>query len=148
MGASDCLEAVRSAMKALKFVLIVKVVFTALFWSLPLLLFPERAAELLLIPVPQPILFAHLLGAAFLALLVGYVLGLINLSHNKRADDVVWVGVVSNGSAFLLLLMFAGQWSKWGTRAGAFLGFSTAATLLITLGLLRFGVASKDSTQR
>ena len=128
-------------MNALKIILVIKIVFTAIFWSLPLLFFPKRAAELLRMPVPQPILFAHLLGAAFLALLVGYVLGLLDLSHNKGAGNIVWVGIVSNGSAFLLLLIFAGQWSKWGTRAAAFLWVSTAATLLITLGLVVFGVA-------
>lgn len=135
-------------MNALKIILIVKVVFTAVCWSLPLLFFPERAAELLRISVPQPILFAHLLGAAFLALLVGYVLGLRDLYRNKEAGNVVRVGIVSNGSAFLLLLMFAGQWSKWGTRAAAFLGFSTAATLLITLGLAKFGLTPRDSTRK
>lgn len=130
-------------MSPLKIILIVKIVFTAIFWSLPLLLFPKRAANLLGMPAPQPVLFAHLLGAAFLALLAGYTLGLLDLSQNKGADNTVWVGIISNGSAFLLLLMFAGQWSKWGTRAAVYLWVSTAVTLLITLGLVVFGVVYK-----
>lgn len=128
-------------MNPLKVVLTVKVVFTVLFWALPLLLFPKRAARLLGMPEPQPVLFSHLLGAAFLALTAGYVFGLLNLEQDKAASDVVWVGIISNGLAFIILLMFAGQWSKWGTRAALFLWVSTAMTLLITLGLIVFGVA-------
>jgi hypothetical protein len=130
-------------MNPLKVVLTIKVVFTALFWSLPLLLFPKQAAGFLGIPVPQPILFAHLLGAAFLALLVGYVLGLLDLARGKGARNAVWVGIVSNGVAFLLLSVFAGQWNEWGTCAAIYLWGSTAMTLLITLGLIVFGVVYK-----
>jgi len=127
-------------MNPLKLILTIKVVFTAVFWSLPLLFFPKRAAKLLGMPVPQPILFAHLLGAAFLALLVGYILGLLDLSHGRGVSNTVWVGVVSNGLAFLILLIFAEQWNRWGTRAVIYMWGSTAMTLLITLGLVVFGV--------
>jgi hypothetical protein len=127
-------------MSALKFILIVKIVFTAFFWSLPLLFFPKRAAKLLHMPVPRPILFAHLLGAAFFALLVGYVLGLLDLCHGKGAGNTVLVGIVSNGSACLLLLIFARRWSKWRRGAAIYLWVSTAVTLFITLGLVVFGV--------
>lgn len=123
-------------MSPLKIILTIKIIYTAIFWSLPLLFFPKRAARLLAISAPQPILFAHLLGAAFLALLVGYVLGLLDLANGKEVVNTVWVGIVSNGVAFLLLLIFAGQWNKWGTRAAIYMWSSTAVTLLITLGLI------------
>jgi hypothetical protein len=127
-------------MNPLKIILTIKIIFTAVFWSLPLLFFPKHAARLLRIPVPQPILFAHLLGAAFLALLAGYIMGLLDLDRGKDVSNTVWVGIVSNGLAFLILLIFAGQWSKWDTRAAVYMWGSTAMTLLITLGLIVFGV--------
>ena len=126
-------------MSPLKIVLTIKIIYTAAFWSLPLLVCPRRAAKLLGIPAPQPILFAHLLGAAFLALLVGYVLGLRDLANGKEAGNTVWVGIVSNGVAFALLLIFAGQWRRWGARGAIYMWSSTAVTLLITLGLIVFG---------
>jgi hypothetical protein len=127
-------------MNPLKIVLAVKVVFTALCWSLPLLLFPEYAASGLGIPAPQPVLFLHLLGAAFLALLTGYLLGLLDLHHGRDVSHTVWVGIISNGSAFLILLIFAGEWSGWGTKASTYMAGSMVMTLLITLGLIVFGV--------
>jgi|SRR5215213_10693419 len=126
-------------MNPLKIILMIKVIFT-IFWALPLLFFPKHAARLLCIPVPQPILFAHLLGAAFLALLVGYILGLLELNHGRDVSNTVWVGIISNGLAFLILLIFAGQWKRWGIRAEIYMWSSTAVTLLITLGLIVFGV--------
>jgi riboflavin transporter FmnP len=126
-------------MNPLKIILTIKVIFT-IFWALPLLFFPKHAARLLGIPVPQPILFAHLLGAAFLALLAGYILGLLELKHGKDISNTVWVGIISNGLAFLILLIFAGQWKRWGTGAEIYMWSSTTMTLLITLGLIVFGV--------
>jgi hypothetical protein len=130
-------------MNPLRIILTIKVVFTAIFWALPLLFFPKHAARLLGIPAPQPILFAHLLGAAFLALLAGYILGLLDLNQGKDVSNTVWVGIISNGSAFLILLMFARQWRRWGTRAEIYMWSSTAMTLSITLGLIVFGVGYK-----
>src|SRR5215218_2871717 len=127
-------------MNPLKLVLTIKIIFTAIFWALPLLLIPKQAARLLRIPVPQPILFAHFLGSAFLALLAGYILGLLELNHGKDVSNTVWVGIISNGSAFLILLLFAGQWKRWGTKAKIYMWGSTIMTLLITLGLIVFGV--------
>ena len=127
-------------MNPLKIILTAKIIFTALLWALPLLFIPKHAARFLGIPVPQPILFAHLLGSAFLALLAGYILGLLELNHGKDVSNTVWVGIISNGSAFLILLLFAGQWKRWGTKAKIYMWGSTIMTLLITLGLIVFGV--------
>ena len=135
-------------MNPLKIVLTVKVIFTALFWSLPLLLFPGYAASLLGIPAPRPVLFLHLLGAAFLALLAGYLLGLLDLHHGREVRHTVWVGIISNGSAFLILLMFAEEWSGWGTRASIYMAGSMVMTLLITLGLIVFGVMQNKTARR
>ena len=134
-------------MNPLKLILTIKIIFTAIFWALPLLFFPKHAARLLGIPVPMPILFAHLLGAAFVALLAGYIFGLVELNHGKDVSNTVWVGIVSNGLAFLILVTFAGQWTTWGTRAEIYMWGSTTMTLLITLGLILFGVVHNQSIQ-
>lgn len=128
-------------MKWLQRVLLVKIVFTAVFWCAPLLFFPEAAARWLGIPAPRPALFARLLGAAFGALLVGYVNGLRDSRRGLDVKRVVLVGAVSNGLAFLLLLLFAGEWRQWGgALAQAYLWASTVVTFAITLGLVFFGL--------
>lgn len=137
-----------SRMSPLKAVLTVKIIFTAFFWSLPLLLAPRHATGLLGIPLSQPVLFLRLLGAAFLALLAGYVLGLLDLHHGREARNTVWVGIISNGSAFLILVVSRAEWGGWGPRASVFMWGSAVVTLLITLGLIVFGVVYKRATRR
>jgi hypothetical protein len=127
-------------MKPLEIVLMGKIIFTLFLWALPPLLFPKYATRLLGIPPSQPILFLRLLGAAYLALAVGYTLGLIDLYHGKEAQNTVWVGILSNGLAFIILLVYRSEWKRWGTRASVYMYSSTIATLLITLGLIVFGV--------
>jgi hypothetical protein len=110
-----------------------KIIYTAIFWCIPLLFFPASAASWLGIPEPQPILFAHLLGAAFGALLVGYAYGLLDSLRGLNIRNVMMVGIVSNGTAFLLLLLFVGDWRHWGgARAQIYMWASTAMTFSIT----------------
>lgn len=139
-------------MNPLEIVLIIKIVFTAFCWALPLLFFPGYAADRLGIqlsqPVSQPILFLRLLGAAFLALLSGYILGLCDLHYGKNALNTIWVGIISNGVAFIVLLVFKAEWIGWGTRARFYMYGSSIMTLLITLGLIVFGVMRIGSAQR
>ena len=56
------------------------------------------------IPAPQPILFIRLLGAAYLALIVGYIFGFNDLNQGKNIQDVIWVAIISNGMASIILL--------------------------------------------
>jgi hypothetical protein len=122
-------------MNPLKIILIIKIIFTDFFWSLPLLFFPRYAARILGIRLAQPI-FLHLLGGAFFALLSGYILGLRDLHYGKDAHNTVWVGIISNGVAFIILLVFRAEWCGWGSGAMVYMGGSAIMTLLITLGLI------------
>jgi hypothetical protein len=98
--------------------------------------------------VSQPILFLRLLGAAFFALLSGYILGLRDLHYGRDAHNTVWVGIISNGVAFVVLLAFKSEWSGWDTRARLYMYGSSIMTLLITLGLIVFGVVRNGTAQR
>src|SRR5688500_14724838 len=99
----------------------VKIAFTLLAWCLPLLTFPPAWFERFGMPAPQPLVLARLLGAAFLALLVDYLFGLRALRHGRSVRQTVWVGIVSNGSASLILLAsgLTGAWEAWGRWAQA-----------------------------
>jgi hypothetical protein len=128
-------------MSGLQVTLLIKIIYTAVFWSLPLLFFPAYAARRLHIPEPRPVLFAHLLGAAFTALLVGYVYGLRDSLAGQDIRSVVVVGIVSNASAFLLLVLFAREWRQWGgAPARLYMWASTVLTFVITVGLTFFGL--------
>jgi hypothetical protein len=126
----------------LVWVLWVKVLFTLIFWSLPLLAFPTSWFVCMGMPEPRPILFLRLLGAAYLALVVGYISGLCRLGRGDEVQDIVWVGITSNGSAFLILLLFGttGAWKEWGILARSYMWISTLLTASITLGLVVTGL--------
>jgi hypothetical protein len=128
-------------MQSLKLVLKFKIVLTFALWSLPLLLFP--AGWLIAIGFPDPgdsIAFVRLLGAAYLSLGVGYILGYRDLGQQKDIGNTVIVGIVSNGLACVILLIFGilGRWHDWGIWARAFMWGSAIATGLITTGLIIF----------
>jgi hypothetical protein len=128
-------------MQPLKLVLIFKILLTFALWSLPLLLFPT--GWLIAIGFPDPgdsIAFVRLLGAAYLSLGVGYVLGDRDLEKEKDISNVVTVGIVSNGLAGIILLIFGvlGKWQGWGIWAQAFMWGSAIATGLISTGLIVF----------
>jgi hypothetical protein len=119
-------------------VLWIKVLFTLAFWSLPLLAFPASWFVWIGMPEPKPMLFLRLLGAAFLALVVGYISGLLGLSRGDDVRDITWVGITSNGLASLILFFygFTGAWKRWGIVAQVYMWVSALATALITLGLI------------
>ncbi|HEX8130071.1 MAG TPA: hypothetical protein VF527_13290 [Pyrinomonadaceae bacterium] len=122
----------------LKTILKIKIGCTLCFWSLPLLFFNSKVARLLGFPDPQPRIWIHLLGAAYLALLVCYEIGRREHERGKDVRYVIAVGVVSNGLASLILWSFglAQAWLEWGTAAKIYMWASALLTLLITLGLL------------
>jgi hypothetical protein len=130
----------------LALVLSVKVLFTLILWALPLLTFPTSWLVRMGMPEPKPMLFLRLLGAAYLALVVGYISGLRRLGRGDEVQDVVWVGITSNGSAFLILLLFgiAGAWKEWRILARIYMWVSVVATGSITLGLVVAGIFLGD----
>lgn len=123
----------------LRIVLWVKIIVTAVLWCIPLLAFPAKWFDDIGYPgEPNPMLFVRLLGVAYLALGVGYVRGLRELNCGGTAEHAVAVGIVSNGLACLVLLIYLvrGEFTDWGVWARAHIWASIAATGLVTLGLL------------
>jgi len=97
-------------------------------------------------PEPRPIVFVRLLGAAFLALVIGYFLGLRELKQGNSVRNIVWVGIVSNGSASLILFFYGirGAWEAWGSPAQIYMWSSAFATVLIAFGLIIAGLLSSE----
>ena len=128
-------------MNPLSLVLIGKIALTIALCIL-LLLFPTSLLKSLGLKVPEPILFFRLLGIAYAALFVGYVFGLQTSLRGGYPAAIVWVGIVSNGGAFLYLVLNAvsGTWASWGIYARAAMWILLVATGVITAGLITFGV--------
>ena len=119
-----------------------KILCTVVLWALPLSLFPASWFVRMGMPEPRPLLFFRLLGAAYSALVVEYGLGLRRLSQGAAARDTIWVGVASNGSASLILLLcgVAGRWKGWGKWARMYMWGSAIVTASIALGLVVTGL--------
>lgn len=134
-------------MRALSAILIAKIVLTISVWCVPLLLFPANWLAALGFPVPEPLLFLRLLGMAYAALVLGYAFGLRAALRGEYPADVVWVGIVSNGGACLLLAIaaVAGTWSAWGAIAQVSMWASLVGTAAITVGLAWFGPLRRDA---
>ena len=92
-------------------------------------------------------LYGCLLGLAYAALVVCYVFGLQASLRGEYPGDVVWVGIVSNGGAFLYLLFNAvsGTWESWGNYAQEMMWVSLVGTGVISFGLITFGVIGARS---
>lgn len=128
-------------MVTLKYILVIKILFTAFCWAVPALAAPRWVFERLGFPERYPDLFIRLLGAAYLALLVGYLLAVQELCKGIYPAATVWVGIVSNGLACTILAVAAirRSWLTWGLPARALMWASLGMTFLITAGLLWFG---------
>jgi hypothetical protein len=62
-------------------------------------------------------------------------------------NRLTWVfALTSNGSAFLILLLYsiAGTWKEWGILAQIYMWVSVVATASITLGLVVAGLFRGD----
>jgi len=120
-------------------VLAVKIVATLGLWALPALFLPPPWFPVFGIPEPPAaqLVFARLLGAAYVALVAGYSLA---WRAPARHPGMVAVGVVSNGlAAFVILSVGAdggfatwsalGQIYIWGS---ALLAAGLAVALIVT----------------
>jgi hypothetical protein len=129
-----------SVMSCLQITLLLKIIVTLALWAVPLLFAPQWAAMLLGMPEPQPVVLIRLLGAAFIALVVGYARSLIANLRGEEVTDTVIIGIVSNGLACIVILLSASEWQAWaGTLARAFMWTSAATTFLITAALFACG---------
>jgi hypothetical protein len=127
--------------RALSRLLALKIALTLAVWCVPLLLFPPGWLAALGFPLPEPLLFLRLLGMAYLALVLGYAFGLGAARRGTYPAAVVWVGIVSNGGACLLLALaaLAGTWASWGAIAPALMWASLFGTGAIAAGLVWLG---------
>ena len=96
-------------MNALSIVFILKIGLTLLLWCVPLLLLPNSWLQKLGFPVMMPEVYLKLLGWAYLALVIGYCFGLCDTWNGVYPLPIIWVGIVSNGGASLLLLIYGSQ---------------------------------------
>lgn len=128
-------------MRALAIVLLLKVILTLVCWAGPLLLIPGSTLSGLGFPQPEPMLFVRLLGVAYLALLLGYLSGMLRAWRGDYPAGIVWMGIVSNGGACGLLAgaWWRGTWAAWGEAAVWLMQLSVLATAVLTLALLVAG---------
>lgn len=128
-------------MTAITRILAFKIALTVCVWCVPLLLFPGAWLRALGFPTPEPLIFLRLLGMAYTALVVGYVFGFRSARRGVYPAEVVWVGIVSNGGAFVLLLAAAlnRSWGTWGVVAQATMCGSLLGTAAIAASLVQFG---------
>ena len=131
----------------LKNVLVAKIIITISAWALPLLLFPIELLVFLGFPEPQPEIFIRLLGTAYSALVVGYLIGYQKSKSDSYPFEAVWVGIVSNGGATIVLSIaaFYGSWLSWGTFAQFYMWLSLLSVALITAGLIYYGPCRTDN---
>jgi hypothetical protein len=129
-------------MKPLAWIFIVKIVITMLLWCTPFLFLPESTLAGIGIPEPINIVFIRLLAMSYIALVVGYIFGLKSTLSGGYPIEIIWIGIVSNGGACLLLLTygFLNTWSSWGFYMQLAMWFSAIATASITLGLVITGL--------
>ncbi|HEU0297139.1 MAG TPA: hypothetical protein VFR47_30645 [Anaerolineales bacterium] len=105
-----------------------------------MLFFPRTWFHRLGFPVPEPLLFIRLLGAAYLALTVTYSLGLIEIKKGRPATQAVWTGIISNGLACAIVTFYglAGAWSTWSMQGQLIMWSSVILTLFLTILLIPY----------
>lgn len=128
-------------MRALTTVLAAKIVVTLICWVFPLLFFPVEWFLALGFPCPEPLLFLRLLGVSYLSLSLGYAFGLRVTLRGEYPGSTVWVGILSNGGSFAVLLVagLASDWKSWGTAAQAAMWFFLTSVGAITVALVACG---------
>ena len=127
-------------MKSLRNILIFKIVVTIVVWCIPLIMFPESFFVRFGIPISGTLLFFRLLGVAYLALVIGYILGLIEIHRDKKPFQAIWLGISSNGLACAVLLYYGltGEWSTWQIPSQFLLWASAFVTGGLTILLFRY----------
>ncbi|KAL9647009.1 hypothetical protein ABK040_013863 [Willaertia magna] len=126
----------------LAIVLSFKILVTTAAWVIPLVFFPEKLLAKLQFEL-KPLMYGRLLGVAYSSLLVGYGHGLYSvLAENTYPRHIVWMGLVSNGGAFTVLLSEILNKMSSGKKPKVVEVASTIAVGLISLGLLIFGPLS------
>lgn len=122
----------KSKQSLLIYILYIKITLTISLWAIPLLIFPDSFFALLGLPAITPELYRRLLGMAYLALVVGYIEGLISARKGIFPTGIVLMGILSNFGASIILSIYA--------ISGGFSGFSTTAFLLMYFSIFATGL--------
>jgi hypothetical protein len=135
---------------SIRLVLGIKIVVTLLLWVFPLLCAPELLVRARIPAGAGMTMFLRLLGAAFLALVLGYCLAYRDVGRHRDITNTVWVGMLSNGLACLILVSYGatGHWRTWGPPARIIMWGSAVATGVITLGLVLADHRPRDARPR
>ncbi len=124
----------------LRQVLGVKIVATLTLWALPLLLLPSPWFPTFGIPEPtlESIVFARLLGAAYVALVSGYALA---WRAPARHPGAILVGIVSNGLAALVIVSVGahGGFATWPLLGAVYIWGSALLTAGLAAALVKTG---------
>lgn len=119
-----------------------KITFTLVLWCYPLLFRGEDIRLQLNVEasVVDYVLFA--LGWAYLALCVGYSVGLWQLvKYQQKNIGPIWAGIVSNGGAAVFLTGFVLEYQthivQW---LFCYVAISAAGAALVTISLFYFGL--------
>jgi len=121
-------------------VLAVKIVATLTLWAFPALLLPPEWFATLGIPEPSLalIVFVRLLGAAYLALVSGYLLA---WRAPAKHPGAILVGIVSNGLAAMVILSVGAQggFVSWSTLGALYIWGSGLLTATLAVALWHTG---------
>lgn len=123
-----------------------KIIMTLLVWATPLLLpdplLNQMTRLIFGIESFEPKIFFHLLGVAFIALVVSYYAGITRLQAGKDFEHIVWVGIVSNGLITFLLILygFLGSYDEWLFQGQIYMWGSALITGFIAVGLFVTGI--------
>ena len=125
---------------ALRRVLAIKILATLALWAAPGLLLPAPWFPAFGIPEPPAaqLIFVRLLGAAYLALVVGYALA---WRAPARHPSAILVGIVSNGLAALVIVSVGagGGFTSWPVLGALYIWGSAAVTAALAAALIVTG---------
>ena len=132
-------------MKGLAITYVLKIAFTLVAWCFPLFFLGAEIRQLLNIEEPKVDFLLMLLGWAYLALCVGYTVGLCQLLKHKHINYApIFAGIVSNGGAAIFLTIFAlEQHQQLASGLYYFLLGSAGGAALVTVNLVYFAVSKK-----
>lgn len=133
--------------KLLILVLYIKIIFTVFLWAIPALFIPETMLQSIEVTIISPKYPGKLLGAAYIALAIGYFDGLLRARKGIQPTGTIIMGIISNGAATIILILYAFPEIKSDSSPveTIFIYFSTAITALLTAGLIITAFPKKRS---
>lgn len=125
-------------MRHIERLLWIKIIGTAMFAALPMMLAPEELYRMLGFPDMPTMLFLRLYGFSTLALLFGYYGGIRLCRQGQFPKDVLRMGLVSNGTqgGALLIAGLIGTYAAWGVMAQLMMWGLAAFILAIAVVIL------------